>query len=102
MAEYQWAASVSDIEPGSMFPTRVNGKALLLVNIGGEIYAMSDFCTHQKCYLHDGKLKEKTLTCPCHFADFDVTTGTVLAGPAKMPLPMYPVKVEGDDVLVEI
>jgi len=73
-----------------------------LVNVDGDIYALSDFCTHKKCYLHDGKLEGKILTCPCHFAKFDVTTGAALTAPAKQPLAVYQVKLEGDDILVAI
>ncbi len=102
MADYTWAAEAKDLIPGTMLAARVDGKALLLVNLEGELYAMSDFCTHQKCYLHNGKLEGKVLTCPCHSADFDVTTGAALSAPAKDPLPMYSVKVEGNDILVEI
>jgi nitrite reductase/ring-hydroxylating ferredoxin subunit len=63
---------------------------------------LSNFCTHSKCYLHNGRLKGKIVTCPCHFAQFDVTTGAVLAPPAKEPLTTYLVKVEGNDILVQV
>jgi len=42
------------------------------------------------------------VTCPCHFAQFDVTTGEALAPPAKIPLPTYPVKVDGAEILVAV
>lgn len=102
MEDYQWAAEVKGFAPGTMQMVRISGNSVLLVNIEGEFYAMSDFCTHSKCYLHNGKLKGKIVTCPCHFAQFDVTTGEVLAPPAKEPLPVYPVKVEGDSIYVQI
>ena len=102
MEDYQWAAEVKGFAPGTKQMVRISGNSVLLVNIDGEFYAMSDFCTHSKCYLHNGKLKGKIVTCPCHFAQFDVTTGEVLAPPAKEPLPMYPVKVEGDSIYVQI
>jgi nitrite reductase/ring-hydroxylating ferredoxin subunit len=100
--EYQWAAEVKGSAPGTMQMVRIGGNTILLVNIEGKFYATSNFCTHNKCYLHNGKLKGKILTCPCHSAQFDVTTGAVLAPPAKEPLPMYPVKVEGDGIHVQI
>jgi len=102
MEDYTWVAEASGLAPSTMQQVRVSGKSVLLVNVGDKIYALSDFCTHSKCYLHNGKLKSKVVTCPCHFAEFDVTTGAVLAPPAKEPLPMYPVKVEGNDIFLAI
>jgi nitrite reductase/ring-hydroxylating ferredoxin subunit len=102
MAEYVWAAEAKDLTPNAMLDVRVEEKALLLVSLAGKVYAMSNLCTHLKCFLHNGKLEGKILTCPCHFAEFDVTTGAVLSGPAKLPLPTYPVKIEGNSILVEI
>lgn len=102
MEEYQWAAEVKGFAPGTMQMVRIGGNSVLLVNIEGQFYAASDFCTHSKCYLHNGKLRGKVVTCPCHFAQFDVTTGAALTQPAKEPLPVYPVKVEGNDIYVQI
>jgi len=102
MDEYQWAAEVKGFAPGTMQMVRISGNSVLLVNVENKFYAMPDFCTHSKCYLHNGKLRGKIVTCPCHFAQFDVTTGAVLAPPAKEPLALYPVKVEGDSIYVQI
>jgi nitrite reductase/ring-hydroxylating ferredoxin subunit len=100
--EYEWAAEVKGFAPGTMQMVRIGGNAILLANIEHEFYSTSNSCTHNKCYLHNGKLKGKILTCPCHFAEFDLTTGAVLAPPAKEPLPMYPVKVDGNGIYVQI
>ncbi len=102
MEEYQWAAEVKGFAPGTMQMVRIGGNSVLLVNIEGTFYATSNFCTHAKCYLHNGKLRGKIVACPCHFAQFDVTTGAALTPPAKDPLPVYPVKVEGNDIYVQI
>jgi nitrite reductase/ring-hydroxylating ferredoxin subunit len=102
MEDYQWAAEAKGFAPGTMQMVRIGGNTILLVNIESQFYATSNFCTHSKCYLHNGELKGRILTCPCHFSQFDVTTGAVLAPPAKEPLPMYPVKVEGNGIYVQI
>jgi 3-phenylpropionate/trans-cinnamate dioxygenase ferredoxin subunit len=100
MEDYQWVADSAELTPGTMKSVRAAGVVVLLVNVEGEVYALSDFCTHSRCYLHNGKLEGKVVTCPCHFAEFDVTTGAVLAPPAREPLTMYPVKVEDGDIYV--
>jgi 3-phenylpropionate/trans-cinnamate dioxygenase ferredoxin subunit len=102
MEDYIKVGGTEDVKPGKMKSVREQGRAILLVNVDGEIYALSNHCTHNRRYLHHGKLKGKVLTCPCHFAKFDVTTGAVLGRPAKEPLPVYPVRVEGKDILVAI
>jgi len=56
LENYTYVAAAGDLAPGAMKAARVAGKSILLVNVDGDIYALSDFCTHKKCYLHDGKL----------------------------------------------
>ena len=102
MEAYITVAGIEDLQPGTMKSVREGGKSILLVNVDGEVHALSNFCTHNRCYLHNGKLKGKVLTCPCHFAEFDVTSGAVVSPPAKEPLPMLPVKMDRGDILVAI
>jgi len=75
---------------------------VLVYNVKGEYYATDEQCTHRECSLAEGTFLGQVVTCPCHLARFDVTTGEVLSPPAKMALPVYPVKVEGNRILVEI
>jgi nitrite reductase/ring-hydroxylating ferredoxin subunit len=102
MDEYVKVGETDEPRPGQTKFVRIDGKAVLLVNVDGQFYALSNFCTHSRCYLHKGKLKGKVITCPCHFAEFDLTTGAVLSPPAKERLESYPVKVEGTDILVAL
>ena len=102
MENYVKVGDIEGLKPGKMKSVREQGKAMLLVNVDGEIYALNNSCTHSGCRLHNGKLKGKVLTCPCHFAEFDVTTGAVLGRPARRPLPMYSVKLDGKDILVAV
>lgn len=102
MDSWEWVADTNAVAPGTMLSVRAGGNNMLLVNVDGTLFAMSDFCTHSRCLLHNGKLKGKVVTCACHFAEFDVTTGAVIAPPAKSPLPMYQVKTESDGVYVQV
>jgi nitrite reductase/ring-hydroxylating ferredoxin subunit len=102
MENWEWVAEAKAVAPGTMLSVRASGSSVLLVNVEGTVYAVSDFCTHSKCFLHNGKLKGKVVTCPCHFAQFDVTTGAVLAPPAKAALAVYPAKVENDGIYVQV
>lgn len=64
------------------------------------VLAVNPTCTHKGC-LVTWKSDEKHFECPCHDSDF-ATDGKVLKGPATQPLPTYPVKIEGDSILVKI
>jgi nitrite reductase/ring-hydroxylating ferredoxin subunit len=88
---------VGDVPPGSAL---LVGDAAVF-NVGGSFYATHDKCTHREGPLSDGVLEGSTVTCPYHGAQFDVSTGAVLCGPAKESLKTYRVIVEGETARVE-
>lgn len=94
-------ASTSDLMPDKMMGVEAGGKPVLLVNLGGKYYAIGNRCTHTGCMLSDGTLEGESVQCICHGSIFDVKSGDVLKGPAKQPEPVFQVKVQGDQILVE-
>jgi nitrite reductase/ring-hydroxylating ferredoxin subunit len=105
---YHTAAKINDVAPGSMKAVVANGKKILLANVGGAFFAMQQKCPHLGGNLCKGKLVDKTVTCPLHSATFDLATGEVLEGAHLLFLKfrtkaaaIFPVKIEGDTVLVE-
>ena len=80
----------------------VDGTAVLLCNVEGELYAIEDVCTHDGGELDQGVLEEDRIMCPRHGAYFDVRTGAALTLPAVIGVRTYGVRVEGDDVFVEV
>jgi nitrite reductase/ring-hydroxylating ferredoxin subunit len=80
----------------------VVGTKVNVASAAGSLHAFDDRCTHMGCSLAKGKLSGTTVTCPCHGSQFDVTTGAVLRGPAQRPVRSRPVKVEGDDLFIEM
>ncbi len=95
-------AKVGDIPPGSTKKVLVDGVEVLLCNCEGAIYAVEDVCTHDGGPLDQGELEGCRIMCPRHGAMFDVKTGAVLTLPAVIPLPTYEVRIEGDDVYVDV
>jgi 3-phenylpropionate/trans-cinnamate dioxygenase ferredoxin subunit len=78
---------------------------IALFNLGeGEFYALDDICSHAHAYLSEGDVDEedKTVECPRHGSTFELPTGDPVTLPATQPVRVYPVKVEGDDVLIEL
>ena len=100
MAEFVQAAKAGELAPGEMKLVEAGDRAIVLLNVDGGFYALDNECTHAGCDLADGELEGNTLECPCHGSRFNVMTGAVENPPAVEPVPTYPVRIEGDDVLV--
>jgi nitrite reductase/ring-hydroxylating ferredoxin subunit len=102
MAGYQKAANVQDLAPGTAMSVEVGGHQIALFNVGGQFYAIGGSCTHRGGPLGDGEVDGTTVTCPWHGATFDVCTGKNLTPPAAQAVPCYRVRVEGQDIQVEL
>jgi 3-phenylpropionate/trans-cinnamate dioxygenase ferredoxin component len=73
-----------------------------VARIGDKLYAFSDQCTHEGCQLSAGRLTGTTLMCPCHGSQFDVSSGAVVRGPAKLPLATYEVRERSGQIEVRV
>jgi nitrite reductase/ring-hydroxylating ferredoxin subunit len=71
--EFLEAAKVGEIEKGKMKSVELKGIDVLIANVDGRFYAMDDRCGHMSALLSMGKLNGKIVTCPFHYAQFDVT-----------------------------
>ncbi|HEC13387.1 MAG TPA: non-heme iron oxygenase ferredoxin subunit [Acidiferrobacteraceae bacterium] len=79
----------------------IDGHRLLLANVEGKFYVADDTCTHEDASLCTGSLKGELVKCPLHGSRFDLKTGKPLEDPAEEYLKVYPVTIEGDNVLIE-
>jgi 3-phenylpropionate/trans-cinnamate dioxygenase ferredoxin subunit len=116
MVEYIEACRAGEIMDGQMKAMFIRGQEILLANVGNKMYAASNICPHMKGRLSKGTLKGTVVTCPRHASQFDLKDGHVvrwtnwsgikltISKTFKSPRPLktYPVKVEGESVLVEI
>ncbi len=100
MTEYIRVARTSDVPPGSVRRVEVDGHVVALANVDGHFYAVEDTCTHEEASLSEGGLSGEIVVCPRHGSRFNVKTGRVLSLPAVRSVAVYPVRVEGDEVLV--
>lgn len=98
MANFQTVAQVSDLAPGELKLVRGD---VVIANIDGEFFAFSSRCPHDKGPLDKGKLSGDVIICPLHFAQFNIRTGEALpGGVTKDPVPVYEVRLEGNDIQV--
>ncbi|MBI5613678.1 non-heme iron oxygenase ferredoxin subunit [Candidatus Gottesmanbacteria bacterium] len=101
MAEYTLVCQINDLPNGSMKTFFVSGKHVALAHVEDDFFAVDDVCTHSQCSLgSEGMLDDKTIVCACHGASFDITSGKVLTPPATQDLKSYPVKIDGQSILV--
>ena len=91
---------VDELRPGSMKRVDINGRRMLLANVNGRFCATDDTCTHEDASLSTGSLRGELVKCPLHGSRFNVCTGEALEEPAEQNLNTYPIRVEGDNILV--
>ena len=83
-------AKADEIPAGKMKHIEVNSKEIMLVNLDGKFYALSDRCSHTNARLSLGTLNGKVVTCPLHGARFDITTGKKVKDPMELDLSKLP------------
>ena len=94
---------LDEVPPGTMMMAFVDGTdQVLVVNSGGQLFAMQGVCTHEYFELDKGFLTAGTITCALHLSRFDLESGEPLDPPAEIPLAVYEVVVEGDRILIEV
>jgi nitrite reductase/ring-hydroxylating ferredoxin subunit len=91
-------AKTADIPPDGMKCVAVERARVLLANVDGRFFAISDICGHRNAPLSRGRLAGHIVECPLHFAQFDVRTGKLVDGPIAVDVPAYEVLVEGDTI----
>jgi toluene monooxygenase system ferredoxin subunit len=101
MMSFQKVARLSELWSGEKVGLRVEGKRVLLVNVDGIVYAYEDKCPHLGVALSEGRLDGARLACRAHNWEYDLCAGTGI-NPATSRLTPVPVRLENDDVLVDI
>jgi 3-phenylpropionate/trans-cinnamate dioxygenase ferredoxin component len=95
-------ASRADVPEGQAIVVEAGDQRLALCNVGGQIYAIDDVCTHDGGPLGEGTLIGDQIECPRHGARFDVRSGRVTQMPAVRPVKTYTLEQEGDDLYVDL
>ncbi len=98
---YTKVAKTSDIQPGTIKGFVIDGKKIAIANNEGKLYAIEDSCPHQHQPLSEGMMMGKVVMCLAHGYRVDLTTGESL-NTANEGVKTYSVKVEGDDVLIDL
>jgi len=99
---FQKVCEASDIDEGESLRVEDPQGAIAIHHWEGQYYATQDRCTHDEWSLADGYLENGMIECTLHWAKFCLRTGKVKAPPACHALKIYPVRVNGNDVEVDV
>ncbi len=91
---------VDDVPDPGATHVEVDGRPIAVVRSDGSLYAIHDVCSHAEVALSEGEVEDSTVECWLHGSRFDLTSGRPTGLPATQPVPVYPVKQDGDDVLI--
>ena len=96
------ACSLSELADDAAIRVELAGRPVCIARSGGEVFAISDVCSHADVALSEGDVEDGKIECWLHGSLFDLRTGEPTGLPATRPVPTFPVTVEGDDVLVQM
>jgi apoptosis-inducing factor 3 len=101
---WQKVTSLDALRDGEALSIEVDDTTIALYRLGNDVHATSGICTHALASLADGFVEpaDGTIECPLHQARFDIRTGKALSGPATENLAVYPVRIDGNDILIEL
>ena len=99
---FERVAALSDVPDGTTKAFEVAGRQLLIARAPMGLFAVGAICTHQQQLLEGGKMKACYLFCPLHGVRFDLRDGRPAGTLTDQPLPTWPVKIDGDQILVDL
>ena len=96
------ACDTNKVSSGELYGFDHDDKKILLANLDGKIFATDRICTHAEADLSTGILSEEGIRCPLHLSVFDLNTGKPQNPPAEELLKTYNVKIDNNEVYVEV
>jgi 3-phenylpropionate/trans-cinnamate dioxygenase ferredoxin component len=100
--EFTFACKLSALGDNSAVAVELDGVPVCVAKTQGQVFAVSDICSHADVNLSDGDVEDGTVECWLHGSRFDLRTGRPTGLPANRPVPTYPVKIDGDDIYVAV
>ena len=100
--EFHNAAKTADLDDGEARQVVIGGREIAIYNLKGQYFATDDICTHAYASLADGYIEGERVECPLHGGCFDIKTGKAVTAPCTEDLKVYPVKIDGGNILVGV
>jgi len=102
LSEWIKACNLEQVKEGQLFGFIHDDTKILLANLKGKILATDLICTHENADLSTGFLSEEGVRCPLHLSVFNLENGEPQNLPAEVPLKVYNVKIDDNEVYVEV
>ena len=102
MGDWVKACNKNEVGNGELFSFDHKEKKILLANLDGKLFATDRICTHEEADLSTGMLSEEGVRCPLHLSVFNLQTGEPQNPPAENALKTYNIKINENEVYVEI
>jgi len=96
------ACALVDLPAEGVLAVDVDGDPVAVVRSKGEVFAISDVCSHADVPLSDGDVEDCEIECWLHGSRFDLRTGKPTGPPAASAVPVFPVQVSDGEVLVDV
>ena len=95
---------LADLAPGSATRFDIDGRAVAVIRIGDDVYAIGDTCSHGAVSLSEGEVRceSKEIECWKHGSLFSLETGEAITLPATRPVPVYVARVVDEMVYIDI
>ena len=95
-------AALEELPVGRGVRVDIGRHRIAVFRIGDEVYAIGDRCSHAEASLAEGELYDTEVECPRHGSEFDLATGEPATLPATQPVPVYAVRVESGEVMLDL
>ena len=103
MSSWIDACSTDEIDEEDVMRFDHDGRTFAIYHSpDGEFFATDGLCSHEKVHLAGGLVMDYLIECPKHNGQFDYRTGEAMRAPVCVNLKTYPVKVDGDRVMIEV
>ncbi len=104
MSDNNWilVGTADNVEVEDIIRFDHNDKTFCVYKLEDGFYATDGICTHEAVHLEDGLVMDNEIECPMHQGVFDIKTGEAISPPACDDLKTYPVKVEDNNIYIQI
>jgi 3-phenylpropionate/trans-cinnamate dioxygenase ferredoxin subunit len=93
---------LAEVPDDGTLGVEIDGEPVCLIRTGGQVFAMRDVCSHAEVPLSEGEVYDHTVECWLHGSCFNIRTGEPTGPPATEPVPVYQVKIDGDEIYVAV
>lgn len=99
---WQAVADADAVGDDEAIGVEVGDVPVAIVRSGGALHAVHNVCSHQYALLSDGYVEDGCIECPLHQGRFELATGNAMCAPVTEAVKVYPLKVEGGKVYVDV